>query len=276
MLDERLAFVDGRKLLSGTDPFSEEELCALLASSSDPDGPEQMPAGVPPCFRGWIVVRSYEQRLGQLVEMVRWLEQHPEAPRALAVRERRNPRETEQLIRRFLDSGSAAEQLYLAFVLQFAAAPEDGMEELAEQVEALEGPTNLLLAIRLKESLNRWVSVLSNERVETIFNASQSRFLRMAAMQTLASRLSLRDPIGEILEMKTDRMITARTELTPNEVIELREALTRRHSPSVHRTDFEEKDRSQAALLRKPASRLPPWRKSHGWSRSSSGRDPFE
>ncbi|MBC7852421.1 MAG: hypothetical protein IAF94_03210, partial [Pirellulaceae bacterium] len=263
--DEHLAIFDARVLLSRPDPFAEDELCCLLDGSHAEEMPTPGQGDAPACFRGWLLVPTFDQRTAQLTGLVRWLHQQSALPRALAVRERRDPAETGQLIRRLLASQDAQEQLYLAFVLQFAAVPQEGLEELAAHVENLEDDKDLFLAIRLKEALNRWVSVLSNERLETVFDDTPSPFLRMAALQTLSSRLSLREPTGKILETQTDNMISARSELSADETAELRLALSKRQSPPVHRTLFEAKDRSYLPLLLRGAEpRLPSWRQRRG------------
>lgn len=263
--DERLAFFDVRELLSRPDPFDEDELCCLLDGSLAEELSTRGQGDSPVCFRGWLVVPTFDQRRAQLAGLVRWLQQQSALPRALAVRERREPAETGQLIRRLLASQDALEQLYLAFVLQFAAAPEGGLEELAARVEHLEDDSDLLLAIRLKEAINRWVAVFSNQRLETVFADTDSPLLRKAAMQTLSSRLSLREPTGKTLETQTDNMISARSELSTAEVADLRLALSKRQSPPVYRTLFEEKDRSYLPLLLRGSSpSLPPWRQRRG------------
>ena len=216
--DERLAFLDVTELLARQDPYEVDELGSLLDGGFAPESPAQEHNT---CFRGWLIIRTFDQRQAQLAGLVRWLQQHPEAPRAMAVRERRDSKETSEIIRRLLDSKCEEEQLYLAFVLQLAVPPEVGLEALAERAQGLEVERDLFLATRLKEVLNRWVAVLSNESLEALFSDSPSPLLRMGAMQALASRLSLRDPTGNALEVKTENMIAARKDLSPGEAAEL-------------------------------------------------------
>lgn len=275
--DIRLAFIDARKLLAEENPFDEEEICALLDSPFPPEIRYHTVSTAPSCFRGWVFVRSFEQRLRQLAEMVRWLEDQPAAPRALAVRERGDAKETDRLIRQLLVSKSAAEQLYLAFVLQFAAPPENALEELAVRFESQASRKDQLLTIRLTESLSRWISVLPNEQLEAALKHSRSRLVRLGAVQTLSSRLYLREPTGEVLKVSTEKLIAARAELSSAEVAELRLALEKRSSPSVNRSEFELKDRSDVSpLLRHAKPALPPWRGLRGRGRFDYDQnDPF-
>jgi hypothetical protein len=239
--DQRLAFYDVSDLLARNSPFEVNELCSIFDGGLVDDNTPQLSNGPTAYFRGWLMIRSREERLKMLDDLLAWLRQQPDLPRARTVHKRQDPVETGQLIRRLLDTKSAEEQLYLAFVLQFAAPPEHGLDDLAAQVDSLSDVPDSLVALRLRDVVHRWVVTLPSKRLEVMFDTSPSPLLRKAAIQTLASRGDASQSGFDTVLEAVESRILARPELSAKEIDELRFAVEQRFMPSIHRGSFDVK-----------------------------------
>lgn len=267
--DVRLAFYDVSELLAPKGKFEADELAALFDEGEVPDPPEwarRERTVAPLCFRGWMIIRGQYGRLKHWEQLLAWLREQRDLPRAEPIERRWDRAETRPLVDRLLGSKSAPEQLYLSFVLQHAAAPEDGYDDLAALAQSLADSQDPLLYVRLKDVLHRWILAKSGKGQEALFATSPSPLLRKGAIQALAARVGAANT-NYLGEAELRRKISARAELPESEVAELEICLERRQPPPIHRTNFENRLFAEDGppILRIPSSRgpdrIPPWRR---------------
>lgn len=266
--DQRLELFDVRDLLSLPVPFEVDELLAIFDRGLTDADSAWRNYGPSRCFRGRLIVQAQDQHLKEMEQLLSWLRKQPNVPRVRGVNQRQDPAESRQLLQQMLGSENVQEQLYLAFVLQFAHPCEDGFEEVAARIRSLSrGPDSPLL-LRLRDVLHRWVVTLPNERLEEMFDHSHSPILRKAAIQTLSHRIDASRSGQETVLEAVESRILARPGLSAREIAELRVAVEQRFLPPIHRTNFDVSKRlfdanpASAPQTKTPARTLvtPPWR----------------
>jgi hypothetical protein len=266
--DERLEFFDVRDLLSLPVPFEVDELFSIFDRGLTDAELSWRKLEPSHCFCGRLIVQAQDQHLKEVEQLLGWLRKQSSVPRVRGVHQRQDPAESRQLLQRLLGSENVQEQLYLAFVLQFATPCEDGFEELGAQIHLLSRSPDSPLLLRLRDVVHRWVVTLPNERLEEMFDHSHSPILRKAAIQTLSHRIDANKSGQETVLEAVESRIVARPGLSEREVAELRIAVEQRFLPLIHRTKI---DFAKRLLDANPASALqtdfpsrthvtPPWR----------------
>ncbi|MFN0020739.1 MAG: hypothetical protein ACKVP0_20970 [Pirellulaceae bacterium] len=266
--DQRLEFFDVRDLLSLPVPFEVDELFSIFDRGLTDAESSWRKLEPSHCFYGRLIVQAQDQHLKEVEQLLSWLRKQSSVPRVRGVHQRQDPAESRQLLQRLLGSENVQEQLYLSFVLQFAAPCEDGFEELGARIRLLSRGPNSPLLVRLRDVVHRWVVTLPNERLEEMFDRSHSPILRKAAIQTLSHRIDANKSGQETVLEAVESRIVARPGLSEREIDELRIAVEQRFLPLIHRTkiDFAKRllDANPASAPRtdSPARTLvtPPWR----------------